>query len=183
MFVSFFPSPRALFWSAALWTLFAILFWFFVARDAGYLIGLDNPPEATPPIIGVSAFWSKPFIWFYIYYAVMAGLFAGVWKVMAPQDWFNWSVLGSVLIIFVVYFQVQVSVAINNWYGPFWDLIQAAVNNGRNWPAYIGILDATCRQGGVGLLTDGSLGEFKNLAVWPQPQMIRNLWTIRVQGE
>ena len=131
MFVSFFPSPRALFWSAALWTLFAILFWFFVARDAGYLVGLENPPEATPPIIGVSAFWSKPFIWFYIYYAVMAGLFAGVWKIMAPHVWFNWSILGSALIIFVVYFQVQVSVAINNWYGPFWDLIQAAVSKSR----------------------------------------------------
>ena len=45
----------------------------------------------------------------------------------APHPWFNWSILGSALIIFVTYFQVQVSVAINDWYGPFYDLIQAAL--------------------------------------------------------
>jgi len=36
-------------------------------------------------------------------------------------------VLGTALIIFTTYFQVQVSVAINDWYGPFYDLIQAAL--------------------------------------------------------
>ena len=70
MFVSFFPAPRIFFWSAAIWALIAVLFWFFVARDLGYIVGLENPPEGTPPIIGVSVFWSKPFLWFYIYYAV-----------------------------------------------------------------------------------------------------------------
>ena len=69
MFVSFFPAPRMFFWSAAIWALIAVLFWFFVARDLGYIVGLENPPEGTPPIIGVSVFWSKPFLWFYIYYA------------------------------------------------------------------------------------------------------------------
>ncbi len=38
-----------------------------------------------------------------------------------------WSILGSALILFATYFQVQVSVAINDWYGPFYDLIQAAL--------------------------------------------------------
>jgi peptide/bleomycin uptake transporter len=127
MFVSFFPSPRAFFWSAAAWTLFAILFWFFVAKDAGGLFGLGNPPDGTPPIIGVTVFWSKPFLWFYLYYALVVGIFAAAWRVIAPHPWFNWSVLGSSLIIFVTYFQVQVSVAVNNWYGPFYDLIQKAL--------------------------------------------------------
>ena len=113
MFVSFYPSPRAFFWSAAAWTLFAILLWFFLARDAGYLIGLENPPEGTPPIIGVSVFWSKPFIWFYLYFAMMFAIFAGFWKLFAPHPWFNWSVLGTALIVFYTYFQVQLSVAIN----------------------------------------------------------------------
>ncbi len=131
MFVSFFPAPRPFFWSAALWTLIAVLFWFFVARDLGYLIGLENPPAGAPPIIGVSVFWSKPFLWFYIYYAVMAGLFAAAWSSLAPHPWFRWSVLGSALIIFTTYFQVQVSVAINDWYGPFYDLIQAALSQSR----------------------------------------------------
>ena len=128
MFVSFFPSPRAFFWSAALWALAAVLFWFFVARDAGHIIGLENPPVGSPPIIGVSVFVSKPFLWFYLYYAVMAGIFALGWRIIAPHPWFNWSVLGTALIIFVTYFQVEVSVAVNNWYGPFYDLIQKALS-------------------------------------------------------
>ncbi len=128
MFVSFFPSPRAFFWSAAAWSLCAILFWFFVARDAGGLIGLESPPDGTPPIIGAAVFWSKPFLWFYLYYALAVGIFAAAWRAIAPHPWFNWSVLGTALIIFVTYFQVQVSVAVNNWYGPFYDLIQKAIN-------------------------------------------------------
>jgi peptide/bleomycin uptake transporter len=131
MFVSFFPAPRVFFWSAALWTLFAVLLWFFVFRDLGYVIGLENPPPGSPPIIGVSVFWSKPFLWFYLYFAVMAGIFAAAWHVLAPHPWFRWSVLGSIVIIFTTYFQVQVSVAVNDWYGPFYDLIQAALSKSR----------------------------------------------------
>ena len=131
MFVSFFPSPRTFFWSAAAWTVVAVLFWFFVARDAGPLIGLENPPADAPPVIGVSVFITEPFIWFYIYYAVMVALFAAFWRVFSPHPWFTWSVLGSALIVFVTYFQVQVSVAINDWYGPFYDLIQAALAKSR----------------------------------------------------
>jgi peptide/bleomycin uptake transporter len=57
----------------------------------------------------------------------VVGLFAVFWRSYAPHPWFVWSVLGSALIIFVTYFQVQVSVAINNWYGPFYDMVQAAL--------------------------------------------------------
>ena len=131
MFVSFFPSPRAFFWSAAGWSLFAILLWFFAARDLGHIIGLENPAADAPPVIGVSRFWSKPFIWFYVYYAALVAMFAAFWRVFAPHPWYNWAILGSSLIIFVVYFNVQVSVGINAWYGPFYDLIQAALSKSR----------------------------------------------------
>jgi peptide/bleomycin uptake transporter len=131
MFLSFFPSPRLFFTSAALWTLAAVLFWYLAASDMGYLVGLPNPAPDAAPIIGVSVFWSPPFLWFYLYYALTVGIFAGVWRVLSPQPWFYWSVLGTALIIFVIYFQVQVSVAINAWYGPFWDLVQAAVSKSR----------------------------------------------------
>ncbi len=135
MFKSFFPSPKLFFWSAALWGLAAILFWFFVAKNAGGIIGLPNPPEDAPKIIGVSVFWSAPFVWFYIYYASLVAIFAGFWRWFWPQPWFMWSVLGSALIIFVTYFQVEVSVAINAWYGPFYDLIQASVSQKQPTPA------------------------------------------------
>ena len=127
MFVSFFPNPRIFFWSAAAWSLFAVLAWFFFFRDFGVNLGLPNPPADAPPIIGVSVFWSKPFIWFYIYFAVFVAAFAAFWWRYSPHPWFMWSVLGTALIVFVTYFQVQVSVAINDWYGPFYDLIQAAL--------------------------------------------------------
>jgi peptide/bleomycin uptake transporter len=127
MFVSFFPSPRLFFWSAAGWTLFAVLVWFFGANDLGQFIGLANPADGTPPIIGVSVFWSPPFLWFYIYFAIVVAIFAGFWKNYAPHPWFWWSVLGTALIVFTTYFQVEVSVAINKWYGPFYDLIQKAL--------------------------------------------------------
>jgi peptide/bleomycin uptake transporter len=127
MFVSFFPAPRLFFWSAAIWSLLAVLLWFLAAKNSGYLIGLEDPPPGTPPIVGVSVFISKPFLWFYLYYGVMAGVFALFWRLFRPHPWMNWSVLGSSLIIFVTYFQVEVSVAVNNWYGPFYDLIQKAL--------------------------------------------------------
>jgi peptide/bleomycin uptake transporter len=131
MFESFFPSPRAFFTSAVAWTLSAVLFWFFFARHLGGVVGLPNPASDTAPIIGVQVFWSGPFLWFYLYYALVVGLFAAFWAVYSPHPWFRWSVLGSAFIIFAAYFQVEVSVAINNWFGPFYDLIQAAVAKSR----------------------------------------------------
>ncbi len=128
MFVSFFPNPRIFFWSAALWTLAVVLFWYFGGHQLGATFGFGDPPEGTAPLVGVSVFWSKPFIWFYIYYAVAVAVFAALWLFLSPHPWALWSILGSALIVFSTYFQVQVSVAINNWYGPFYDLIQAALS-------------------------------------------------------
>jgi peptide/bleomycin uptake transporter len=128
MFVSFFPSPRAFFWSAAIWSLAAVLAWFFFFKDFGVHIGLPNPAADAAPIIGAARFWSAPFIWFYIYYAAAAVIFASYWKLRDPHEWYPWSVVGSAIIIFSIYFQVEVSVAINAWYGPFYDLLQTAMD-------------------------------------------------------
>ncbi len=128
MFASFFPSPRQFFGSAALWSLAVVLFWFFVARDSGGIIGLPNPPEGTPPIIGVTRFFSAPVLWFYLYFGGAVAIFAAGWRRRDPHPYFNWSVLGSALIIFVLYFMVEVSVTINDWYGSYFDLIQKALD-------------------------------------------------------
>ncbi|KQT85573.1 peptide antibiotic transporter SbmA [Aurantimonas sp. Leaf443] len=127
MFVSFFPNPKPFFWSVVVWTLVAVGLWYTVGEGLGALFGLPPRPEDVPPIVGVTVFWSAPFLWFYVYFAVFVGLFYAFWRLYAPHPWMNWSILGSALIIFVTYFQVQVSVAINAWYGPFYDLIQAAL--------------------------------------------------------
>ncbi len=142
MFVSFFPKPKLFFASAFVWIILATLLWFFGGKELGQYIGLPNIAPDAPPIIGVQVFWSTPFLWFYIYYVVVMLVFAGIWQVLAPMKWFAWSVLGSSLIIFLTYYSVQVGVAINNWYGPFYDLVQAAVGKTRPVTAsefYIGI--------------------------------------------
>ncbi|MBL8907927.1 MAG: peptide antibiotic transporter SbmA [Rhizobiales bacterium] len=131
MFISFFPKPRLFLWSAIIWSTIVVAFWYAVGASLGAHFGLGLPPEGTPQIVGVSIFWSKPFIWFYIYFAISVLIFYGFWHYLAPHPWANWSILGSALIIFVTYFQVQVSVAVNRWYGPFYDLIQAALSKSR----------------------------------------------------
>jgi peptide/bleomycin uptake transporter len=128
VFASFFPNPRLFFWSALIWTFVVVIFWYAAGSELGASLGFPSPPADAPAIIGVSVFWSPPFVWFYIYYAVAVALFAAFWMNVSPHPWAMWSILGSTLIIFTTYFQVQVSVAINNWYGPFYDLIQTALS-------------------------------------------------------
>ncbi len=124
MFVSFFPKPKLFFVSAALWSLAAVLFWFAAGQGLGAFIGLPPSAPDAPPIIGISVFWSPPFLWFYVYYAVCVLLFYAFWRFYAPHPWQNWSILVSAIILFLIYFSVQVSVAVNNWYGPFFDYVQ-----------------------------------------------------------
>jgi peptide/bleomycin uptake transporter len=131
MFKSFFPNPKPFFLSAVVWSLFCILLWYFAAHNWGQYLGLANPPAESPPIIGPEVFVSKPFLWFYIYFAAIVGIFAGIWWKLAPHAWFGWSVLGTSLIIFYTYFNVQLSVAINGWYGPFYDLLNEALTKSR----------------------------------------------------
>ncbi|TIS12894.1 MAG: peptide antibiotic transporter SbmA [Mesorhizobium sp.] len=128
MFVSFFPQPKLFFTSAALWSAVMVAFWFLGGEQIGALIGLPPALADAPPIIGVSVFWSPPFLWFYIYFTLGVLLFYAFWHWYSPHPWDRWSILGSSLILFTTYFQVQVSVAINAWYGPFWDLIQGIVS-------------------------------------------------------
>ncbi|MDA5628168.1 MULTISPECIES: peptide antibiotic transporter SbmA [Agrobacterium] len=127
MFHCFFPKPKLFFTSAFVWAMAMIGVWYAGGRNWGAIIGLPPLPAGQEPVIGVSVFWSTPFLWFYIYYAVAALIFSAFWFWYHPHRWQNWSVLGSALIIFATYFSVQVSVAVNAWYGPFYDLIQQAL--------------------------------------------------------
>ncbi|MER8488022.1 peptide antibiotic transporter SbmA [Mesorhizobium australicum] len=128
MFVSFFPKPKLFFSSAVVWSLLAVLLWFYAGKHFGGVFGMPPAAPDAPPIIGVSSFWSLPFLWFYIYFTVVVALFYVFWAWYSPHPWQIWSILGSALILFITYFQVQVSVAINDWYGPFWDLIQNTIS-------------------------------------------------------
>lgn len=124
MFVSFFPRPRLFFLSAVAWSLVLMLVWFAGGEELGAVFGLPPAAADAAPIIGISVFWSPPFLWFYIYFWAGVLIFYLFWSRFSPHPWQVWSILGTALILFIVYFQVQVSVAVNNWYGPFYDLIQ-----------------------------------------------------------
>jgi peptide/bleomycin uptake transporter len=122
MFVSFFPRPKLFFLSAIAWTALVMTIWY---SFAGELFG------SSEGVVGVSLFWSARSLWFDLYFAVAVAIFAGGWTVFAPHPWSPWSILGSALILFATYFQVQVSVAINSWFGPFYDMVQAALAKSR----------------------------------------------------
>jgi peptide/bleomycin uptake transporter len=120
MFVSFFPRPKPFFLSVIVWTALAMAFWY---GFANHLMG-----SSAPGIIGVARFWSARSLWFDLYFLLSVTIFAGAWMVYAPHPWAGWSIFGSALILFTSYFQVELSVAINSWYGPFYDLVQAALS-------------------------------------------------------
>lgn len=48
----------------------------------------------------------------------------------SDNKWQRWSVWGSAFILFNIWFGVQVSVVVNAWYNPFYDLIQEMLSNG-----------------------------------------------------
>lgn len=127
MFVSFFPKPKLFFLSAAAWALFGVLFWFYAGRDLGAVFGLPPlGPDERPPL-GLPVFWSPPFLWFYVYFAVFLALFYLFWRVYAPHPWQTWSILVSAGILFSTYLDVEVYVALNQWRGVFFDLFQKAI--------------------------------------------------------
>ncbi|TIT69487.1 MAG: peptide antibiotic transporter SbmA, partial [Mesorhizobium sp.] len=94
----------------------------------GAAIGLPPAAPDAPPILGVPMFWSAPFLWFYIYFAVMLAAFYLFWRFYSPHPWQNWSILVSAFILFSTYINVQIYVALNNWRGPFFDLFQKAIS-------------------------------------------------------
>lgn len=143
MFVSFFPQPKLFFTSAAAWSLFLVLLWFLFARDLGPSLGFPNPDPAAAPDISPMRFLAPQFLWFYLYFFAGIGLFYAFWRTYAPHPWQNWSILGSGLIIFVTNFIVQLYVALNDWRGVFYDMVQRALSAPNTVPAsdlYLGVL-------------------------------------------
>lgn len=127
MFHSFFPAPRLFFTSFVIWCAIAIGFWYAGANAFGAYIGLP-PEEGADLVVGARYFWTNDFLWFYLYFTVVAGLFGLFWYRVSHHPWMAWSVGGSAFILFSTYFSVQVSVAINNWRRPFFDLVQQALS-------------------------------------------------------
>ena len=127
MFVSFFPRPKLFFISALAWSLFLILLWFLGARDLGANFGFAPPAPDAAPLVSPMRFLTPSFVWYYLYFAIGIALFYVFWRLFSPHPWDTWSILGSGLIVFNTNFSVQVSVALNDWRGVFYDMVQRAL--------------------------------------------------------
>tara|TARA_B100000902_G_C27268905_1_gene895199 strand:- start:183 stop:1439 length:1257 start_codon:yes stop_codon:yes gene_type:complete len=128
MLECFFPKPKQFFSSLIVWITIVVLFWYFGGKELGANLGFKFVEEGTPPVIGLGHFTTPDFQWFYIYFAIITAIFYAIWNFYSPHKWQLWSILGSAFILFITYYQVQVAVAVNNWYRPFYDAIQNALS-------------------------------------------------------
>lgn len=78
----------------------------------------ERPPFLTPDKLLI-----------YIYMAAAGFSFAIIWMFLDKNKWSRWSVLGSTIIMLVTYYNVQISVFLNDWYGGFYDLLQKALSD------------------------------------------------------
>lgn len=130
MFKSFFPHPKWFFSLLLLWFILNLVLWYSGGQGWGTIIGLPEGYHEAELPIGVSRFWSPAFLWFYLWYFLATAVFAIFWRIQSDNPWQRWSVWGSSFILFNIWFWVQVSVVINAWYSPFYDLIQQMLSNG-----------------------------------------------------
>ena len=128
MFQSFFPRPRLFFTSAVAWIAIAVALWYGGLEGLGVRLGFPHEPPHAEPVLGLGFFVTPRFLWFYAYCSAFLGVFTLFWFRYAPHRYQLWSILGSALILFTTYFNVQVSVAINNWRRPFFDDVQSALS-------------------------------------------------------
>ena len=130
MFKSFFPNPKWFFISLIVWFIVNLSLWYSGGSGWGRWIGFPTGYADADLVIGVSRFWSPAFFWFYLWFFVSTCMFALFWRFFSDNKWQRWSVWGSAFILFNIWFGVQVSVVVNAWYNPFYDLIQEMLSNG-----------------------------------------------------
>ena len=125
MFHSFFPQPKLFFTSAVIWSLVMVAIWYSLGTTVGVTLGFSLGQE---PPIGLGHFLTGDALWFYTYFILCICIFCAFWHLRAASHpWKLWSVWGSSLIVFSVYFSVDISVALNNWRRPTYDRIVEAL--------------------------------------------------------
>jgi len=127
MFASFFPSPKKFLLSAIAWFFASLLLWYGLFDGMAAQFSLMR--EALPTIEGSRPpFLNPDKVWLYQYILLVTVLFCVFWFFIDRNRWYWWAVCGSAVIMLVTYFQVQLGVYINNWYGDFYDLIQLGLS-------------------------------------------------------
>ncbi|PZQ99692.1 MAG: peptide antibiotic transporter SbmA [Cereibacter sphaeroides] len=128
MFKSFFPRPKLLLITTLVWVTLAVAIWYTVGEDFGARFGMPSADPNAPPVLGLGHFVTPDFLWFYIYCGAFLFVFSAAWFILSPHPYQWWSITGTALILFSTYYSVQVSVALNNWRGPFFDDVQNALS-------------------------------------------------------
>ena len=116
MFHSFFPDPKRFLLSAVIWAGICIALWHLQFSDWVDPLGIAG-------LFG----WEPTRVWLYEYTAISYGIFVVAWLLQSNHRWAKWSVAGSALIVFATWFQVQLDVMINEWFGTFYDMVQNAL--------------------------------------------------------
>jgi peptide/bleomycin uptake transporter len=128
VFRSFFPNPRIFFPAAIGWVVLCMIAWFTIGPFLQSFLSLGPALGVAPTEADPEPFFSSDKVWLYQYIIVTGYLFCIPWYFIGGnRRWFWWSVVGSVTIVEVVYFNVQVSAWLNDWYGTFYNLIQQAL--------------------------------------------------------
>jgi len=127
MFRSFFPSPKLFLLSAIGWFLASLVIWHGFADGLASSFSLMR--EALPTVEGERPpFLNPEKVWVYQFIVLTTVLFCAVWFFIDRNKWYWWAVCGTALILLVTYFQVQLSVWLNLWFGDLYDLIQLALS-------------------------------------------------------
>jgi peptide/bleomycin uptake transporter len=139
VFSSFFPRPKLLFTAVVIWIGLAMALWYTFVRDlgpslsVGGLLGFNYPAalpagaDAAQKAAYAAAIGTAIDVWLYEYMILIGAIFCAVWGWLMPHRWFWWSIVISGVIIFITWFQVQLNVMINGWFGTFYDMVQRAL--------------------------------------------------------
>lgn len=128
MFRAFFPNPRLFFPAALLWTVLCMAAWYAVGDQLARFLSIAPWVARVATEADPTPFLTAERVWLYQFVIMSGYLFCIPWYwIGGNRRWFWWSVVGSVTIIEVVFFDVQIGAWMNAWYGEFYNLIQQAL--------------------------------------------------------
>jgi peptide/bleomycin uptake transporter len=116
-----------------LWVAFFMAVWFIAADELASFLSLGPLLAQQPTEFAPDPFFNEGRVWLYQYVIMVGYGFCIPWYFYKRNRWYWWSVVMSVTILLVIYFQVQISAWLNDWYGNFYNLVQQALTEPGAW--------------------------------------------------
>lgn len=115
-----------------MWSLVCGAIWFgFLGSWQAALDFFGKFGSSVPGPDGRVPFLTPDRLYIYVFIITAGVLFSLYWTMISDQKWKTWSVWGSTGIVLSTYFNVQIDVYLNEWYGTFYDMLQAALSKTR----------------------------------------------------